>query len=421
MTKPTQCHDKTDISSNISDNILAMIIGFGLYWAGQIIEEKGLCQCLIYLTLVDSMTQNIRIGPYSITPLRPGMPIMTLAPMAGISNWPFRLICARMGARMVGVEFINCNAILHKNLKTELMMDFCDVDMYRNTGHSVLAAQIYGNDIDTMVEGAKVLEDRGAQIMDINFGCSVPKILRSDSGAAFLKDIDRMMNAVYRVAKALSIPIIIKTRLGWDHQNISILEVVKRAADSGAHAVAVHARTVAQKFNGQAAWSWIARAVEVSQVPIFGNGDVFTYQDARRMVKETNCAGVMIARAARDNPWIFSGDGVPDFLERVEMAKDHLQMMVEYKGEKIGVLEMRKFFASYFKGFPNASHLRSALVQVDTIAQAHEILDLWDTRVPESTSKDVESQLSLPQSDTSPLSGKPADADVVGSAVSSSV
>ncbi|MDP7237836.1 MAG: tRNA-dihydrouridine synthase, partial [Candidatus Latescibacteria bacterium] len=98
------------------------------------------------------MTQNIRIGPYSITPLRPGMPIMTLAPMAGISNWPFRLICARMGARMVGVEFINCNAILHKNLKTELMMDFCDVDMYRNTGHSVLAAQIYGNDIETMVE-----------------------------------------------------------------------------------------------------------------------------------------------------------------------------------------------------------------------------------------------------------------------------
>jgi tRNA-dihydrouridine synthase B len=366
------------------------------------------------------MTQNIRIGPYSITPLRPGMPIMTLAPMAGISNWPFRLICARMGARMVGVEFINCNAILHKNLKTELMMDFCDVDMYRNTGHSVLAAQIYGNDIETMVEGAKVLEDRGAQIMDINFGCSVPKILRSDSGAAFLKDIDRMMNAVYRVAKALSIPVIIKTRLGWDHQNISILEVVKRAADSGAHAVAVHARTVGQKFNGQADWSWIARAVEVSQVPIFGNGDVFTYQEAIRMVKETNCAGVMIARAARDNPWIFSGDGVPDFLERVEMAKDHLQMMVEYKGEKIGVLEMRKFFASYFKGFPNASHLRSALVQVDTIAQAHEILDLWETRVPESTSKDLESQRLLPQSETSSLSGKPADADVAGIAVSPS-
>lgn len=367
------------------------------------------------------MTPNIQIGPYVITPLRPGMPIMTLAPMAGISNWPFRLVCARMGARMVGVEFINCNAILHKNLKTELMMDFCDVAMYKDTGHSILAAQIYGNDIDTMVEGALVLQDRGAQIMDINFGCSVPKILRSDSGAAFLKDVDRMMDAVYRVAKAMSIPVIIKTRLGWDHQNISILEVVKRAADSGAHAVAIHARTVAQKFNGAADWSWIARAVDASPVPILGNGDVFTYQDAIRMVKETSCAGVMIARAARDNPWIFTGGGVPTFLERIEMVKDHLQMMVAYKGEKVGVLEMRKFFASYFKGFPHASHLRSALVQVDTREQAHEILDLWEARAPELNLEEVDQKTSSRQSDAISLSGEdPAEAGAVGETVSSS-
>lgn len=323
------------------------------------------------------MMHEIAVGPHRITSLRPGMPILTLAPMAGISNWPFRLICAKMGARMVGVEFINCNAILHENPKTLQMMNFCDADIYRDTGMSLLAAQIYGNDIDRMVEGARVLEDRGAQIMDINFGCSVPKILRSDSGAAFLKDIDRMMNAVRSVADAMSIPVIIKTRLGWDHNNISILEVVKRAADSGAHAVAVHARTVAQKFNGTADWSWIARAVEVSPVPIFGNGDVFTFQDAVRMVKETGCAGVMIARAARDNPYIFSGDLMPSFSERVELARDHLGMMVEYKGEQVGVMEMRKFFASYFKGFPNASHLRTSLVQVDTVTQAHRILDEW--------------------------------------------
>lgn len=343
------------------------------------------------------MTSEIRIGPHTITPLQPGMPIMTLAPMAGISNWPFRLICARMGARMVGVEFINCNAILHKNFKTELMMDFCDVDLYEQEGHSVLAAQIYGNDIDTMVEGALVLQDRGAQIMDINFGCSVPKILRSDSGAAFLKDIDRMMNAVYRVAKAMSIPVIIKTRLGWDHNNISILEVVKRAADSGAHAVALHARTVAQKFNGSADWSWIARTVEASPVPIFGNGDVFTPEDAVRMTRETGCAGVMIARAARDNPWIFTGGDEPTFLERIEMVKDHLRMMVEYKGEKVGVMEMRKFFASYFKGFPNASHLRSALVLVDTVQQAHDILDAWEAKAPELMADEVKSKQTADQ------------------------
>ena len=325
------------------------------------------------------MAHEITIGPHRIKSLRPGMPVLTLAPMAGISNWPFRLICAKMGAQMVGVEFINCNAILHENPKTLQMMNFCDADIYRDTGMSLLAAQIYGNDIGRMVEGARVLEEKGAQIMDINFGCSVPKILRSDSGAAFLKDIDRMMNAVRSVADAVSIPVIIKTRLGWDHDNISILEVVKRAADSGAHAVAVHARTVAQKFNGTADWSWIARAVEVSPVPIFGNGDVFTYQDAVRMVDETGCAGVMIARAARDNPYIFSGDVTPSFSERVRLARDHLGMMVEYKGEKVGVMEMRKFFASYFKGFPNASHLRTSLVQVDTVTQAHRILDDWVT------------------------------------------
>lgn len=325
------------------------------------------------------MTHEIAIGPHRIKSLRPGMPILTLAPMAGISNWPFRLICAKMGAQMVGVEFINCNAILHKNPKTLQMMNFCDADIYRDTGMSLLAAQIYGNDIGRMVEGALVLEEKGAQIMDINFGCSVPKILRSDSGAAFLKDIDRMMNAVRSVADAVSIPVIIKTRLGWDHDNISILEVVKRAADSGAHAVAVHARTVAQKFNGTADWSWIARAADVSPVPIFGNGDVFTYEDAVRMVEETGCAGVMIARAARDNPYIFSGARIPTFTERVRLARDHLGMMVEYKGEKVGVMEMRKFFASYFKGFPNASHLRTNLVQVDTVTQAHRILDEWVT------------------------------------------
>ena len=321
----------------------------------------------------------IQIGPYTIKPFRPDMPVLTLAPMAGVSNWPFRLTCAKMGAQMVGVEFINCNAILHQNLKTEIMMDFSDVEIYRKTGMSVLAAQIYGSDIDKIVEGALVLEDRGAQIMDINFGCSVPKILKSESGAAFLRDVDRMMEAVRRVAVAVKIPVIIKTRLGWDHNNISILDVVERAPDSGAQAVAIHARTVAQKFKGAADWSWIARAKDISAVPIFGNGDVFTYQDAVRMVRETGCDAVMIARATRDNPWIFSGGWTPTFSERIGLAGDHLRMMVEYKGEYVGVREMRKFFASYFKGFPNASKLRSTLVRVETVEEAHQVLDAWET------------------------------------------
>ena len=306
------------------------------------------------------------------------MPILTLAPMAGISNWPFRLICAQMGARMVGVEFINCNAIIHKNHKTEVMMNFCDAEVYDETGISVLAAQVYGSEIDGIVAGARVLEERGAQIMDINFGCSVPKILKSDSGAAFLKDIERMMETVRRVSEAVEIPVIIKTRLGWDHSNISILDVVERAPDAGAHAIAIHARTVAQKFKGNADWDWIARAKEKAQIPIFGNGDVFSYQDAVRMTAETGCDGVMIARAARDSPWIFTGDWTPTFSERIELAKDHLKMMVEYRGEGIAIREMRKFFSSYFKGFANASKLRSAMVLVESVDEAHQILADWN-------------------------------------------
>jgi tRNA-dihydrouridine synthase B len=333
---------------------------------------------------------------------------MTLAPMAGISNWPFRLICARMGAQMVGVEFINCNAILHHNLKTELMMNFCDADIYRRTGLSVLAAQIYGNDIDRMVEGARVLEERGAQIMDINFGCSVPKILKSESGAAFLKDIDRMMEAVRRVARAVAVPVIIKTRLGWDHHHISIEEVVRRAADAGAHAVAVHARTVAQKFNGKADWTWIARAREASSVPIFGNGDVFTYQDALRMVQETGCDGVMIARAACEKPWIFTGDWHPTFPERIALAKEHLGMMTEYKGEKVGVVEMRKFFASYFKAFPHASHLRNALVQATTVEEVDRVLAEWEPRAPDMVEMAETTEEPLEDSPDTPRLEEPA-------------
>lgn len=349
----------------------------------------------------------VQIGPYTLTPLHPGMPVLTLAPMAGISNWPFRLICAKMGARMVGVEFINCNAILHHNLKTELMMDFSDVAIYRETGISVLAAQIYGNDIDSIVEGARILEERGAQIMDINFGCSVPKILKSESGAAFLKDIDRMMEAVRRVAEAVHIPVIIKTRLGWDHRHISILDVVKRAKDSGAQAVAVHARTVAQKFNGAADWTWIARAKEVADVPIFGNGDVFTYQDAVRMVRETGCDAVMIARAARDSPWIFTGDWTPTFSERVDLAKEHLRMMVAYKGEDVGVREMRKFFAAYFKGFPNASRLRSALMQVETVQQTHDVLYGWEIRDEEACTVPADAGQTVDGSPDTPCVNEP--------------
>ena len=180
------------------------------------------------------------------------MPILTLAPMAGVSNWVFRLICARLGARLVGVEFINCRTIGIRSRKSMQMLDFSDAPIYADTGISLLAAQIYGNDIDLIANGAREFERRGAQVVDINFGCSVPKIVAKGCGAAYLRDLDRLYQAVERTVKAVSVPVIVKTRLGWDEEEINILEVVRRCEDAGAQAVAIHARTVVQKYKGRA-------------------------------------------------------------------------------------------------------------------------------------------------------------------------
>jgi tRNA-dihydrouridine synthase B len=170
----------------------------------------------------------MQIGPYALTPLRADLPILTLAPMAGVGNWVYRLICARLGAQIVGVEFINCRTIGTASRKSEWQLDFSDAAFYEETGISLLAAQIYGNDIDLIAAGAREFERRGAQIVDINFGCSVPQILRRGSGAAYLRDLDRLYEAVYATVQAVNVPVTVKTRIGWDDDDINILEVVRR-------------------------------------------------------------------------------------------------------------------------------------------------------------------------------------------------
>ena len=181
----------------------------------------------------------MQLGPHQLNPFKENMPILTLAPMAGVSNWVFRLICARLGARLVGVEFINCRAIGIRSRKSMQMLDFSDAPIYADTGISLLAAQIYGNDIDLIANGAREFERRGAQVVDINFGCSVPKIVAKGCGAAYLRDLDRLYQAVERTVKAVSVPVIVKTRLGWDEDQINILEVVPplrgRRCPSGSH------------------------------------------------------------------------------------------------------------------------------------------------------------------------------------------
>ncbi|MEE2658806.1 MAG: tRNA-dihydrouridine synthase [Candidatus Latescibacterota bacterium] len=341
-----------------------------------------------------------RIGEHAVRPLRPGIPVLTLAPMAGIGNWVFRLLCARLGARIVGVEFINCRIVHQAGQRVERLLNFGDADIYRKTGLSLLAAQIYGNDISLMAEGARELERRGSQVVDINFGCSVPQIVRKGSCAAYLRDLDRFYQAVKAVVNAVSVPVIIKTRAGWDEDSINIVEITKRAQDAGAQAIAVHARTVVRNYEGEARWEWIAQACEVATVPILGNGDVRDYTDAMAMVEKTGCDGVQIGRAAMANPWIFCAQKGASLAQRIGLAIDQLRCMAHYKGENVGVKETRKHLVLYFRDLERDSEERRRLLTTESLAELIDFLCQWHDSLPPD---DVEEDLGLSPSEASAL------------------
>ena len=319
----------------------------------------------------------MKLGPHTLTPLAPGLPVLTLAPLAGVGNWVFRSICARLGARMVGAEFVNCRDLADPSSRAARAVDFSDAELYAASGISVLAAQIYGNDIDLIAAGARELERRGAQVVDLNFGCSVPRIVQKGSGAAYLRDLDLLYRAVRATAEAVCVPVTVKTRIGWDEDSINLLEMVRGAQDAGAQAIGIHARTVQQPYRSPASWEWIARAKEVATVPILGNGDVFSIDDAVAMQEQTGCDAVMIGRAAMANPWIFSGRRGASLAARVDLAAEQLRQMAAFKGERTGVRETRKHLALYFKGLPRASEMRRRLLTTDTLAGLTDLLCRW--------------------------------------------
>lgn len=311
------------------------------------------------------------------------MPVLSLAPMAGVANWAFRLVCAHLGARLVGVEFVNARIVGHKSFRIDRLLDYSDAEVYAATGTSVLAAQIYGNDSQLIAAGAQELVRRGAQIIDINFGCSVPLIVRKGCCAAYLKDLDRLYEAVHATVEAVSVPVTVKTRIGWDDDNINIVEVVKRTQDAGARAIAIHARTVEQKYEGRARWEWIAQAREVAEIPVFGNGDVRTYEDAVAMVAQTGCDAVAIGRAAIANPWIFAGRNGAALAERVDLAIEQLQLMTRFRGERVGVLETRKHLALYFRSLGKASPARLRILTTESLGELIAFLQEWRTELPD--------------------------------------
>lgn len=301
-----------------------------------------------------------------------------LAPMENVSDYPFRMICKHFGADVVYSEFISSEALIRDAEKAFKKMTI------KKEEHPI-GIQIYGNRVQAMVEAAQIAEEKGPDFIDINFGCPVKKVALKGAGSGLLRDVPLMIDICKAVAQSVSLPVTAKTRLGWDADSIQIVNIAKQMEDVGVEALAIHARTRAQGYKGQADWPWIAKTKQAVNMPVIGNGDVTTPQQVKQMFDETGCDAVMIGRGAIHNPWIFrearyylkTGE-VPDhptLQERVDILKKHYQYSVEYKGERKGMIEMRKHLSGYLKGLPHIAKFRIELMQFDKLQSVLERLD----------------------------------------------
>ena len=277
-------------------------------------------------------------------------------------------------------EFISSEGLIRDAIKSKKKLDIFDYER-------PIGIQIFGGDEDAMAMSAKIVDATQPDLLDINFGCPVKKVVCKGAGAGVLKDIDLMVRLTKAVIKSTSLPVTIKTRLGWDDNSKNILEVAERMQDIGVEAISIHGRTRTQMYKGDADWTLIG-AVKNNprmKIPIFGNGDVDTPEKAQEMKNKFGVDGVMIGRAAIGNPWFFNevkhflrtGEqlSAPDFTKRVEVCKMHLQKSCEWKGERLGIIEMRRHYANYFKGIDNFKQTRLQLVTSDSLAEITEILE----------------------------------------------
>ena len=298
-----------------------------------------------------------------------------LAPMAGVSDLPFRLICAKMGASLVCTEMISVKALHYKNKATEELLRIHPEE------HPV-SLQIFGSDPELMEEQARALSDRPFEILDINMGCPMPKVVNNGDGSALMKDPDLVERIVSAAVKGSDKPVTVKIRKGFDEKSINAVEVAKAAESGGAAAIHIHGRTREQYYDGEADWDIIRKVKESVSVPVIGNGDVKGFEDAERMIKETGCDAVSIGRAARGNPWIFkelsTGEPcIPTTDERKEMMIRHLKLEVEWKGEYTAVREMRKHLSWYTAGLPHSARFRAqccAVLKAESLIRLIECL-----------------------------------------------
>lgn len=289
---------------------------------------------------------------------------LVLAPMAGVCDMPYRLLCKEMGCALVYTEMISAMGLKYSDRNTLKILEIGDAEW-------PVAAQVFGSDPDVVAYAAGVMQERGAAIVDINMGCPVPKVVKGGEGCALMRRPDLAADIVRRVRQAVSIPVTVKIRKGWDDDRENALEVALACEEAGAAAIAVHGRTREQGYSGQADWGSIARVAAAVKVPVIGNGDVVKPSDALRLLEHTGCSGVMIGRGAMGNPWIFSrslafmttGEVPPEPspAERLRVALRHLDMAVEFKGEKVASREMRKHLAWYIRGLRGSSRMRELI------------------------------------------------------------
>lgn len=324
--------------------------------------------------------QLVKIGNIEIPdPMGIGFPLL-LAPMEDVSDPPFRYVCKQNGADLMYTEFISSEGLIRDAWKSRQKLDIFEYE--RPVG-----IQIFGGDEEAMALSAKIVDTVQPDLLDINFGCPVKKVVCKGAGAGVLKDIDLMVRLTKACVDSTSLPVTVKTRLGWDEKSINILEVAERLQDVGIKALTIHGRTRSQMYKGVADWNMIGEVKNHPRIsiPIFGNGDIDTPEKALEMKKQYGVDGVMIGRASIGYPWIFNeikhfmktGEHLPapGIEDRVDVCRTHLVKSVEWKGEKLGIVEMRRHYANYFKGLPNFKEIRTKLVTLDDFEPINALLD----------------------------------------------